>query len=222
MLKVVFGIANPIKKSVIKTQCRVHKLINLESLEILLNDKYYEEYALFSKYIPFINEGAVWADQDFKSSNHFYNPYNEKGLYGRESAMDLCLDYYSKAINLWGEGQHDKSFFYLGAVLHLIQDMTIPQHANIRLLDNHRQYEKYIKSTYEYTDQFKVKNGAYILYGIEKYIRFNARAAIKIYKHFRYINDDEIRFYKIAKCALPLSKRTTAGAMVTFYKDVIH
>ena len=120
VLKIVFGIANPIKKSIIKTQCKVHKSINIDALKILRNDKYLAEYNFFSSYILDMNEGTVWADQDFKSSNHLYNPYKKRGLYGRKSAMDLAIEYYSKAINLWEKGQQ-KSLFYLGAALHIIK-----------------------------------------------------------------------------------------------------
>ena len=126
-------------------------------------------------------------------------------------------DYYAKALHLWQQGKFNKSMFYLGAALHIIQDMTVPQHANIRLLDNHRQYETFVKRTYEYTKEFKVDTGTYLIYSIEDYIWFNARVAMKIHKHFSPIEDDEQRFYKITKCILPLAKRTTAGAMVMFF-----
>ena len=158
-LKFIFGIANPIKKSIIKTQCKVHKSINIEALKILRNDKYLTEYNFFSGYILDINEGTVWADQDFKSSNHFYNPYKKRGLYGRKNAMDLGVDYYSQALSLWNNDEFNTALFYLGAALHLVQDMTIPQHANIRLLDKHHQYETYIKRTYEYLEDFQVEKG---------------------------------------------------------------
>lgn len=218
-LKTVFIIANPFKKQIIRTQCDVHKFINIKALKILKNDKYDAEYKLFGSYIIDINKGAVWADQDFKSSNHFYHPYKKKGLYGRKSSMDLASEYYNKAVNLWKKGDFNKSLFYLGAALHIIQDMTIPQHANIRLFDNHRQYETYVKKVYQMIDEFQVDKGAYLLDSIEEYIKFNARIAIKIYKRFQGITDDERRFYHVTRCALPLAKRTTAGAMVMFYKD---
>lgn len=175
----------------------------------------------FKSYIQDINEGAVWADQDFKSSNHFYNPYKKRGLYGRKNAMDLGVDYYSKATELWTKGEFNKSLFYLGAALHIIQDMTIPQHANIRLLDNHHQYEVYVNRTYDYINAFQVNKGACLLDSIEDYIRFNARTAIKIYKKFKLISNDEERFYQVAKCGLPLAKRTTAGAMIMFHNDIL-
>ncbi|WP_025642011.1 zinc dependent phospholipase C family protein [Schnuerera ultunensis] len=219
-LRTVFGIANPVKKSIIKTQCKVHKAINIYALKILKNDKYFKEYNFFNSYIQDINEGAVWTDQDFKSSNHFYNPYKKRGLYGRKNAMDLGVYYYYKATELWTKGEFNKSLFYLGAALHIVQDMTIPQHANIRLLDNHHQYEVYVNRTYEYLDKLEVEKGTLLLESIEDYIRFNARVAIKIYKKFNMISKDEERFYRIARCGIPLAKRTTAGAMVMFYNNI--
>lgn len=220
LLKAVFGIANPLKKSIIKTQCIVHKFINIQALKILSNDKYSDEYNLFSSYIQDINKGAVWADQDFKSSNHFYNPYKKRGLYGRKSAMDLGVNYYSKACSLWKEGEFSKSSFYFGATLHIIQDMTIPQHANIRLLDNHHQYELYVKRTYQYVNDFQVEKGTYLLDTVEEYIKFNARVAIKVYKRSKTISNEEQRYFTITRCTLPLAKKTTAGAMVMFYRDI--
>jgi len=221
VLEKILVFINPIKKSIIKTQCQVHKAINISALKILKNDKYIKEYYVFNKYIEDLNEGAVWADQDFKSSNHFFNPYEKRGLYGRKNAMDLGLDYYEKSSKLWESKKYKESLFYFGATLHIIQDMTIPQHANIRLLDNHRQYETYIKSTYKYVKDFQVERGAHILDSIEDYIIFNARVTMRIYKNFKSISNERERFYKIAKCGLPLAKKTTAGAMVLFYNEIL-
>lgn len=50
-LRAIFGIANPVKKTIIKTQCKVHKAINIYALKILKNDEYFEEYFFFSKAI---------------------------------------------------------------------------------------------------------------------------------------------------------------------------
>ncbi len=115
----------------------------------------------------------------------------------------------------------DKSMFYLGAALHLIQDVTIPQHVNIRLLDDHRQFENFVKRTYENVDAFKAYHGAYILSTLENYLKFNARTALKIYKRFKNVTDDESRYYRITRCTLPLAQRTTAGAMVLFYRGTV-
>jgi phospholipase C len=111
--------------------------------------------------------------------------------------------------------------FYLGAALHLIQDVTIPQHVNIRLLEDHRQFENFVKRTYQNVDAFQAYQGAYVLHTIENYMKFNARTALKIYRKFRMIADDEERYYRTTRCTLPLAQRTTAGAMVLFYRTII-
>ena len=216
----LLGVSNPIKRSVVNTHCDVHKFINHLALPILMNDKYEKEYNFFISFMEDINKGAVWADQDFKSTHHFYHPYRKKGLYGRKNAMILARDYYARALTLWDKGAFNKSLFYFGAVLHLIHDMSIPQHANIKLLDSHRQYETFVKRSYQYVKEFQAKQGAYVMDSVEEYIKFNGRIALKIYKRYRTIADEEERFYFITKCNLPLSQRTTAGAMVMFYSDI--
>ena len=81
----MFLLLNPLKKMLVHTECQVHKHINLHALIILKNDKLLDEYGFFYDYLDNINEGSVWADQDFKSSNHFYNPYKKKAVYSAEA-----------------------------------------------------------------------------------------------------------------------------------------
>ncbi|MFZ7130904.1 MAG: zinc dependent phospholipase C family protein [Eubacteriales bacterium] len=220
-LRITFTVLNPLKKKVIKTQCEVHKYLNNQAINILLNEKKYDEYEYYKYFIQDINRGAVWADQDFRSSNHFYNPYTEKGLYGRNNCKDLALSYYDKSLRFIHKGNVPQGMFYLGATLHLLQDMTIPQHANIRLLDDHRQYEQYIIRTYRYVKEYQADKGAYPLKSLENYMKFNGRVAMKVYNHYKTIKNDEKRFKKIACCTLPLAERTSAGFMLLFYQKAI-
>lgn len=221
ILRRLFRILNPLKKTLIDTQCQVHKYINMHSIDLLDKYDYIEEYGFFASYLHDMNLGTVWVDQDFNSSNHFYNPYKNRGLYGRRSALDLALEYYNDAIKSWKEGNKNISMFYFGAAIHIIQDLTIPQHANIRLLDDHRQYENYIKRTFAYMAIFKARKEPYILNSIKDYVRFNSRIAIKVYRKFKNIENDENRYYRIARCTIPLAMRTSAGAMIMFYNEVV-
>lgn len=219
-LRVAFAVLNPFKKAIIRTQCTIHKFINVQATEILKNDGYTSAYHFFRNYMRPLNDGAVWADQDFKSSQHFYNPTTKKGLYGRKNALDLGKSYYEKSIKLWERGEFEKSLFYFGACVHLVQDLTIPQHANVRLLDDHKQYETFVKRSYQYVKDFNVEHGSILFHSIEDYFHFNGKVAMKIYKRLKRIEDDEKRFYHTTKCILPLAERTTAGCMVLFYKEV--
>ncbi len=211
---------NPFKKTIVDTPCSIHKLINLQALEILKNDNFLDAYGFFSDYITVINDGVVWADQDFKSLGHFYSPVKEKGLYGNNNALSLAKEYYKNAIGYWNNDDAVKALFYLGAAVHLIQDVTIPQHANIRLLDSHRQYENFIRNNYAGCSEFTVFRGGYYLDNIEEFIFYNARNAINIYNSLKNIENDSERFYKITKYILPLAQKTTAGCFLRYYKDV--
>ena len=97
-LKGVFYAVNPLKKKLLKTNCTVHKYINIRGLELLKIEGYEKEYKFFKKYIGNLNEGVSWADQDFKSSNHFYHFNKNKGLFGFSNALTECERYYKKAI----------------------------------------------------------------------------------------------------------------------------
>jgi phospholipase C len=153
---------------------------------------------------------------------HFYSPFSRKGLYGNTNALSLAVGYCEKANLYWVTEDNDNSMFYLGAALHLVQDMTVPQHANLRLLDNHKSYENFIKRTFMLTDEFRATSGGdYSMQSINEVITCNARNAIKIYEGLRNIEDEDKRFYAITKHILPLAQRTTAGCMMMFYRDIV-
>lgn len=86
VFKKILQTINPVKKRIMKTECIVHKFINIQSLTVLGNDGNTEAYKIMKSYISDIEAGVVWADQDLKSSNHFYNPNTNKGLYGSNDA----------------------------------------------------------------------------------------------------------------------------------------
>lgn len=211
---------NPFKKTVIKTEAKVHQFINNHAIEILKENGYILEYEVMKKYIEHINKGAVWADQDFKSINHFYNPTKKRGLYGHSNALKLTRKYYDIAVDSYRENDIENSMFYLGASIHIIQDLTIPQHVNIRLLDNHRQYENFVKIAYDKVREFVTLDSPIIFDKLEDFVRFNTKVALRIHKKFRNIKNDELRFYKVTCCVLPLAQRTTAGCMIMFLKEI--
>lgn len=221
VLSGIFTLTNPIKKSIKRTECKVHICINYYALDTIFKDTMLHQYNVFHTYMDNINEGAVWADQDFRSSNHFYNPYKKRGLFGRRNAMDLAIEYYSDAVKLWSENRN-KAMFYLGAAAHIIQDMTVPQHANIKLLDDHHQYESFVKKKYMHFKVYNENLKPYLLDSISDYVRFNSRVALKVHRKYRVIKKDECRFLRITKCSIPLSIRTTAGLFILYYNDIAH
>lgn len=221
VFKGIFSVINPIKRKIIKTECKVHKFINNQALIILQNDGLNEEAEFFKKNIDYINKGAVWADQDLKSSNHFYNPDKDKGLYGFSNAMKECIVYFSDAVLYYKKNNVKKAAFYLGAACHLIQDMTVPQHVNIKLLKSHRKYEQWVIKTYEVYDEFKCfKEGIYIE-NVEDFIKLNANVSLHTYNKYNGCFDIEKKFYAITNVILCQAQKTTAGLLKLFYSKAI-
>ena len=204
----------------IATDCEVHKFNNYHGLQLLKKFNYEDEYELFSKYLEDIDKGSVWADQDFRSIAHFYNPNMERGLFGHSHSLAVTKDYYDKALKLWKKGDRNNSMFYLGACVHIIQDLTISQHVKIRLLDQHRQYENYVKYTHDLVKEYIADKPPILLSSPEKYIRYNAIRAIRIENKVKNIPTRKLRFYEKTLYSLPLAQRTTAGCYLLFLKDL--
>lgn len=221
-LSTTFKVVNPIKKSIINTNCEVHLYIQQNALDILRNEGYGVQYELFKLYLPQINKGLVWADQDFKSYHHFYNPQNKKGKYGyEENALTLSKRYYNQSLKYFAMDNYQRGMFYFGAACHIIQDLTIPQHAKGKLLDNHRQFELYVKANYKKIKRFKAIDSPILLDKIEDYADYNSFNALNLDLMYKDVTDLNTKFYLTAINALKLAQRSSAGCMIMLYNDLL-
>ncbi|OGO79508.1 MAG: hypothetical protein A2Y23_09535 [Clostridiales bacterium GWB2_37_7] len=218
--KTVLWFVKPIKKLFIKTLCEVHVFLNNNALQILKNDGYTKEFEFFEKYKDSLNKGVVWADQDFKSREHFYNPYTQKGLYGCKTSMQNFEKYYCHALVHWDCEDYDKAMFYLGAAVHLIQDSTIPQHGSINLLKSHRSYEQWVIKVHDDFEHYSIVSGGTYLDSPYKYIPYNAKHAIQICTRYSLIKNYEEKYEKIANNTFHMAQRTTAGCLLNFYTKI--
>jgi phospholipase C len=219
-LKGLMFAVNPVKKAVLKTHCTVHKYINVQAIQILKNEQYVEQHEFYKNHVKALNHGVTWADQDFKSSNHFYHYKEGKGLYGFSDALTECKKYYEKALGYMEAGDVEKSLFYFGAACHLVQDTTVPQHVNNKLLKSHRQFELWIISRLMSDYSFSVDHGIKRFNGLEEYIKTNAALANNTYIKFRDVKLLEERYHKIASAILKQAQVTTAGIMLDFFEDI--
>ena len=60
---------------------------------------------------------------------------------GFSNALEECKKYYNTTLNYTKAGDFNEALFYFGAACHLIQDATVPQHVNNKLLKSHRKFE---------------------------------------------------------------------------------
>ena len=221
LISQTFRVINPIKKKIINTNCEVHLFIQNSALDVLREDRYDKQAQFYKNFESYINKGLVWADQDFKSYFHFYNPEYKKGMYGHTTnAMTLANTYYKNALHFISKNDYENGMAYFGAMCHVIQDVTIPQHAKRKLLDSHKQFETYVKLNYRKVKRFKTKEGPLVYNSVSDYIDFNSRSALNFDYMYKGINDDKTKFYLVAFNALNLAQRSTAGCMLMFYDDL--
>jgi phospholipase C len=211
---------NPVKKAVLKTHCTVHKYINVHAIQILGNEGYSEQCEFYRTHIKSLNHGVTWADQDFKSSNHFYHYKEGKGLFGFSDALSECNKYYKKALGYMEAGDVEKSLFYFGAACHLLQDTTVPQHVNNKLLKSHRQFELWIAARLLVDYSFNVDNGIKRYQNIKEYIENNALLANSTYLKYKDVILLEERYHKISSIIIKQAQVTTAGFMLDFYDEI--
>jgi phospholipase C len=209
---------NPFKKKLMKTHCYVHRIINLRAVEILKNNNLKEEYELFNRHLASINKGVVWADQDFKSSNHFYHHNTGAGLYGFSNLMNEFQRYMHKSVAFIKAGDADHGLFYFGAACHLVHDATVPSHVIDQKLKNHREFELWIIDkifldncfiNYEYIKKYDTP---------DDYIKQNALFANDIYTQYKHILNKDEKYEKISYKTVVEAQATTAGLMIDFYK----
>ncbi|MFL0252312.1 zinc dependent phospholipase C family protein [Clostridium neuense] len=217
----IYFLANPIKKIFIKTTCIVHKHINCIAVELLKKNGFQNEYRFFSKNLDTINKGTVWADQDFRSSNHFFHHERNKGLYGFSNALDECKKYYNMSIRSLRCGDKNRSLFYFGVACHVLQDSTVPQHVHNRLLDKHRKFEMWIIG--KLLSGYKFQKASEIIFenSLEKCVKDNAKFSNRVYNKYNAVLNKEIRYAGIANNIIPRAEMVTSGFMLKYYKEYL-
>ena len=100
--------------------------------------------------------GAKEEDDGNRSLNHFYDPVRNRGLsYGGKTWMrskswavaDDTNDFtWQKGLNAYAQGDSHRAFLILGHVLHLLEDVSVPEHVrnDAHMLDS--PYESFTKT----------------------------------------------------------------------------
>ena len=103
-------------------------------------------------------------------------------------------------------GNYERAMFYFGAACHIVQDLTIPQHAKGKLLDNHRQFELYVKANYKKMKRFASEESPIVLQSIGQYVDYNASLGLDLDYMYRDIDNLTTRFYLTAVKAITIIK----------------
>ncbi|WP_407307062.1 zinc dependent phospholipase C family protein [Desulfosporosinus sp. SB140] len=99
-----------------------------EAYNVLEHDGKEEVVAYFRPYDELLKRGLFWADQGWKNVCHYFFDSEKRGGLRWPGADAECQYYFNKAITTCQQNL-SKGMFYLGAALHLVQDMCVPHHA---------------------------------------------------------------------------------------------
>ena len=130
----------------IKSLCLSHKFCNLHALAIIRGRGNTEIAAVLQDNLAPLQEGVTWADLQFRNINHFFDPITKKGLWRFSPGVYDFSVYLAKACRLAKTADITNSFFYLGAAVHLLQDMSVPHHVCGYLFKGHKKFENWVQN----------------------------------------------------------------------------
>ncbi|MHB8072752.1 zinc dependent phospholipase C family protein [Desulfosporosinus fructosivorans] len=182
----------------------------LEQAYVTLKQDGKEDTArLFKAHHSTLAKGLYWADRGWKNVNHFYSHPDKKGLISWPGATAECQYYFNKAFPLFPK-YVDKGMFFLGAALHLVQDMCVPHHALGILFDGHKEFETWATENWS---KFPATKGMYLPYfHPAQWIDHNANISGQLYSLVSQEKGcSEESYQKASKILIPLTIATSAG-----------
>lgn len=118
-----------------------HGVLTRQAIAILAADGHQYVATWLRKYERELIRGLYWADEGWKCVSHFYHPMTGRGFLGWPNAVQMINQYEELARRWFTEGRMPEAAFYLGAAVHLVQDLCVPQHASSTIGHRHRAYE---------------------------------------------------------------------------------
>lgn len=211
--KVILAAAGPAQR-LLQNPVVTHFMINRQARVILFKDGYKKYADIVDEFLDYLDQGVSWADENFKNMSHFYNPRTLKGLFGWTDAANECNMFWNKAINHWKTVDCDKAFFYIGAAVHLIQDLCVPHHAMGMIFDGHHEYESWAG---ENRETYRIERGGE--YGLGdtpgEWVRKNASIAARHY-HLVRAGATLDNYHKATSILLTRAQTSTAGFLHYF------
>lgn len=215
--KVILTAVSPVQKLFSK-QGLTHAFCNRQAINILYRDGFPGYAKIAGEFRQQLDQGVNWADEGFKNTAHFYRTDSGKGLPGCWDAGVECERHWQKAVGNWQAGRYERAFHYLGAAVHLVQDLCVPHHALGFLFDGHQEYEDWAEinsNKFRVWDRGKYEHDKTCF----EWVKSNAEVAGKF---MRLVRDgaSERDFYRATAVLLPLAQRTTAGFIACFLNQM--
>lgn len=204
----------------------------LEQAYAVLSQDSKEDVATFFKpYHSSITKGLYWADRGWKNVYHFYSKPDNEGNVTWPGAAAEFQYYFNKALSFM-EKDVFKGMFFLGAALHLVQDMCVPHHSVGVVFDGHQEFEKWATENWTLfpaqengitrSGDTPPSTGSISWQEVcphlmdfshpSQFLDYNAKISARYFPLVSIENGcDEVSYIEAARVLLPLTVYTTAG-----------
>lgn len=164
---------------------------------------------ILKPYHSLLLKGLFWADRGWKNVNHFYSHPDKQGIIHWPGATAECQFYFNKALSYFPRNI-PKSMFFLGAALHLVQDMCVPHHSLGVIFDGHKEFETWAT---QHCNRFPAAKGQYLTFTHAiQWIDHNARISETLFPLVALSKGaSESSYAQAAETLIPLTIATTAG-----------
>lgn len=180
-----------------------------QAYRVLKHDGKEDVAILFNAHHSTLTKGLYWADRGWKNVNHFYSHPDKQGIIGWPDATAECQYYFNRAFTFFPNNVY-KGMFFLGAALHLVQDMCVPHHSLGILFDGHKEFETWATKNW---DKFPAISGMYLPFSHPaQWIDYNAKVSGPLYS---LVSQDEgcneESYARASEKLIPLTISTSAG-----------
>jgi len=168
-------------------------------------------------FLLLLNKGNSWCDEGFKNIHHFYHPRTGKGVMGLSGADTQLYDNIERAKKAYKSYSLKECYFYIGAALHLLQDLCVPHHSLGHLLKGHSDYEGWVQKHYR---SFPVVDGG--LYDFKhpmEVLEHNAQISASYSELIT--NPTEKNKIEATQELLALAQRSSAGFLYLILKYIL-
>lgn len=211
--KLLLTVVSPLQ-SIIDRPGKTHEFCNRQALTILRNDGYTDCATFIEKYLQEFNAGVYWADQGWKNVSHYFVPSSGSGLWHFSNAVEEYSAFIAQAKAKIINHDYGRAVFFLGAAVHLVQDLCVPHHARSKLFCGHKEYEQWAEKNcvrYAIREQGLYNDSL----TSDRLIKNAATAADMLPLVNEQASGSD--YHKATSVLLPMAQQSTAGMLQQFF-----
>lgn len=195
-----------------------HRFLTEQGILILRNDGHRAAADFYAHNIEYLIRGNYWADLMWKNAAHHFDPVKRRGFLIWPPAPEQSKIWFNAALSFWRKKNAHKTVFFIGASLHIVQDMCQPYHSNCLVFHRHQKYESWVDKLKE---EFAVSSGGIYDLGNspDEWVIANALFSRSF---INKVNGDfDHSCFEASRTLIQRAQATTAGFLLFAYNNIV-